>query len=163
MNMTGIPFNINGTSFWPGTFSLKLMWARGGNQISLPDLYGGYYLGQYEKFLLYFHDWDRLAGVMAEECGIRDPVWFYWVEMYDTFKKQDSNPFLDVFVTYDDALCRLLERAAEISTKADSQGTPIVGLEPLLLALFEFNQIEFCRKLIDCGINREKLLEFNRQ
>jgi len=153
-------FVINGASFWPETFSVKLMWGRGGKQIGLPELYGGYYIGQYEKFLLYFQDWDQLARVMAEECGIRDPVWFYWFEMYEVFKKQDSNPFLEVFVTYDDELYRLLERAAEMSTKTDSHGRRVIGFEVLLLALFEFNEIQFCRKLLDCGIKKAKLLEF---
>ena len=157
MDAGRIPFKSSGTSFWSETFALKLMWNRGGKQIGLPELYGGFYIGNYEKCLIYFQHWDQLRAVMAGDCGVSDPIWFYWCEMYEIFKKQDSNPFLEVFVTYDNDAYRLLKRAGEVSTKTDSHGTKIVGLEQILLATFDFEPIPLCRALLGCGLQKSDL------
>jgi hypothetical protein len=83
--------------------------------------------------------------------------------MYETFKKPDSNPFLNVFVTYDSDMYRLLEHAAELSAKVDSHGAEVIGLEIALLALVDFQpDIAFCHKLLDCGIQEFELLAFNK-
>jgi hypothetical protein len=153
------PFSNADFGFFASSFALKLTWERGGQKVSLPDFFGGLYISKYEKFLRYFKDWDRLNAIMEEDCRVRQPLLFYWFEMYEVFKKSESNPYLDVPALYDADVSRLLQRASEMSKEADSQGTKIVRVEVVLLAIFDFQGISVCQKLAGCGLQKSKLAE----
>lgn len=153
------PFRDADFGFFASPFALKLTWDRGGQNVALPDFLGGLYISRYEKFLRYFKDWNRLNAIMEEDCRVRQPLLFYWFEMYEVFKKSESNPYLDVPALYDADVCRILERTSELSKQADSYGTKIVRVELVLLAIFDFQEMVLCQKLVDCGLQKSKLME----
>ena len=143
-------FGYSSECLWSATFVTELAVARR-KQIGLSELFAGFFLGNHYQFVRAFRDTAKLSRFFIAECGLEEPVWFYWCRLYEKFKSGQVEPIL---IGYDAQSASFLELAASIATNqtVESSGLRLVTLESILLAADEKRELSACAKLMACGL-----------
>ncbi|HEV2387333.1 MAG TPA: hypothetical protein VGS20_08765 [Candidatus Acidoferrales bacterium] len=126
--------------------------------IRIQEYFGGLYLVARDALLPYWFETTRLDAFARRACGLREPVWFYWIDAYNTMHTVLAD---GVLIGFSRDLAELLDHAARLALEAerkkDGQGRPELGVKHLMMALARHPNWKFTRGLVRSGFSLERL------
>jgi hypothetical protein len=141
-------------------FALRLAHDRGSSAFDVPDILAGMYIANLERLSKYWRSWEDFEDLVATECGLREPRWFYWIRAYESASRGKEGSYFNLLKDLSPELATIWARAGEL---ADSRGTsasapkPLLTPEDFLLAISRHTGSELGPKLLRSGLDVQRL------
>jgi hypothetical protein len=147
------------------SYGLFMAGERGSAEFGVNDLLAGMYLVSFERLAKYWAEPERLEEVLKCECGMFSKRWEYWLRYHDDralARKSTSRFFCSPAKVFRESnqLTTVMESAAAVSRQCPSRlqdRAPLVGPEDVLLAIATDATLELGRRLVDSGLDLDRL------
>jgi hypothetical protein len=136
---------------------LKLVVDRKHKSIGLEEYFAAIYLAHREALLPFWRDGRELDVFVREFCGLKEPVWWYWIDFYMWCKKHGAE--MATHIPYSPAVFQVLDKAAKLALReAKGPGAiPKLELKHFMSALEKQPKLEFTRKMLDSGMKTRRI------
>jgi hypothetical protein len=144
------------------SFAMKFAESRGSLTLDLSDLLAGLFVANLEKLAKYWHDWEDFEALVATECGVREPRWFYWIQAYNQAygPQKEAHPKMGLFKDQSVELAKVWVTAGGLAGARCSvppESRIILAPEDFLLAIVRHQETALGAKLAGSGLDVARL------
>lgn len=152
----GVPRDKHVRFTW--MFAYMIASDRSAKILGVPDLLGGIYVAALESLVTYWRNWEEFERLVEEECGVREPRWFYWCRAYEALGHPSRHSFVDNFIRSSPEVEGIKREAEEVArTRSLRNGSPAVKCCDLLLCIARNQNLPTAKKLLGAGLDLVKL------
>ena len=139
-------------------FAMKVAESRGSRNLDVCDLLAGLFIANLEKISKYWQNWEDFEALVAAECNVREPRWFYWIRAYNQAygPEKEAHPNWALFKDQTVELAKVWVTAghvAEARGALSSGQRPTLAPEDFLLAIVRHQETALGQKLAQSGLD----------